>query len=806
MTLEHIPINSKQYWDDRFNSDWEGNSGRQQTLYFCNIAESMFPDWFVSLLLKGASFADVGCAEGDGTNFFAERYPNSKFTGLDFSEAAINKAKKHYPKQNFIQAEVQNINSKFDIVFSSNTLEHFINPFEILNHLFRITNKYTVILIPFQEYERFKEHFYTFDYKDFDINYSNFSIVYAHEFDCGKEPNIYWAGKQLLVIYAHKDVLLEHKCTLHDYINSLSMNYSEMKIDRDKAQNQLEEMNLLIKSQQETIFNQTKLIEQIYRDKEQLHSERDLLKKDKEIALTENEKLQIKLEATRRELDDLLTPYRQMEEQFKDLKSAFMLSHEAEKTLEKEIDYLKKQLEWLLSEKYSADVELQSIKSSTLWAVGSKYYYLRDNTPIVKEAYKGLRIWKRYGFRTLVKKIYSKVKLKKDRMSLNVSLQSVYSDISKKFEQKDVDGIVIIPSAFEFKELYNQRTINLAKYLSKNNKAVLFVVWQWAKGEEINKNLREVHSNVFQIALYDFIESMHLLDAFENVKYKKAILNIPSKKWNEVMFNLKVKHFEIIYDIMDDWEEFQRVGQASWYQQESEESVILNADRVYAVSSALVEKFLYLRKDITCIGNGYYPDLLGIDKRDIATRTRNKTENVKLGYFGHLTESWFDWELVEEILSKDNFIVEVIGYGVSEEKLSQLKKYDNFNYVGTVEPNQLYKYVEEWDIGLIPFIESNLSVAVDPIKVYEYLYFGLKVVVTGIPHLQSYPNVYYYDQGNESLTIASFIEKVYAAEVSESLEMKLNEFLEKTLWDNRFEQLLNNPINCYSEIYKYESN
>lgn len=102
-----------------------------------------------------------------------------------------------------------------------------------------------------------------------------------------------------------------------------------------------------------------------------------------------------------------------MEEQFKDLKSAFMLSHEAEKTLEKEIDYLKKQLEWLLSEKYSADVELQSIKSSTLWAVGSKYYYLRDNTPIVKEAYKGLRIWKRYGFRTLVKKIYSKVKLKK---------------------------------------------------------------------------------------------------------------------------------------------------------------------------------------------------------------------------------------------------------------------------------------------------------------------------------------------------------------------------------------------------------
>ncbi len=42
---------------------------------------------------------------------------------------------------------------------------------------------------------------------------------------------------------------------------------------------------------------------------------------------------------------------------------------------------------------------------------------------------------------------------------------------------------------------------------------------------------------------------------------------------------------------------------------------------------------------------------------------------------------------------------------------------------------------------MIPFKSGRLSEAVDPIKIYEYFYFGLPVIVTGIKHLEQYPNV-----------------------------------------------------------------
>lgn len=826
--MEYSSINSKQYWEQRFINDWEENSGRQQTLYFCQLAESLFPDWFNALLIEGATVADVGCAEGDCTHFLASRYPKSTFTGIDFSGTAIQKAKSYYPEQTFIQGSIQEIDLNFDVVFTSNTLEHFTEPFEILKHLFRITNKYLAILIPFQEYERFKEHFYTFDYHDFDLNVDNFTIVFSEEYDCGKQPNIYWKGKQLLVIYAHKDMLTDHNLTLRDYINSLSTNYNNVNMELNNLKSQVmqfekinAEQSSIITSQQETILVNTKLVDQINKDfsqvnreKETLHQEirgligiKEKLQIENEVAYNEIQQLNLQVESANQEILDLKKHQYEINQQLTDLKNALISSSEEEISITKELNYHKSQIDWLLSEKYKVDIELQAIKSSTLWVIGTKYYAFRDRTPIIKDLFKALRVWKRYGFRTLIKNVISKIKRSfKNNETPNLSVNLLYDEIVKKFNANELDGITVIPSAFEFKDLYNQRTINLAKYLAENKKAVLFVVWQWSREDIVKNTLKEVYPNVYQISLYDFFDNIECLDAFKKFLYKKAILNIPSKNWSEAMLTLKVKGFEIIYDIMDEWEEFHKVGQAAWYDKEFEESFILNANRVYAVSKPLVNKFSYLRKDISCIGNGYYTNLLGEEHKFISRKSEKKDGFTRIGYFGHLTESWFDWSLIEDILQNEKNMVEIIGYGAKEETITQLKKYSNFKYIGTIDPNMLYDYAKEWDIGLIPFKKSALSEAVDPIKVYEYIYFGLKVIVTGISHIQDYPNVFYYNYDKEDKSIVGFIEEVKSNKYSKEVEEKINHFLVETTWEKRFEKMLGNSINCYTEIYNYDSN
>ena len=86
-------------------------------------------------------------------------------------------------------------------------------------------------------------------------------------------------------------------------------------------------------------------------------------------------------------------------------------------------------------------------------------------------------------------------------------------------------------------------------------------------------------------------------------------------------------------------------------------------------------------------------------------------------------------------------------------------------------------------MGIIPFVQSALSEAVDPIKIYEYLYFGLPVVVTGIGHLKDYPQTYFSTRA----TINQAIAKVLS---DSTCEGELEAFLRRTTWEARFDSLL----------------
>ncbi len=51
---------------------------------------------------------------------------------------------------------------------------------------------------------------------------------------------------------------------------------------------------------------------------------------------------------------------------------------------------------------------------------------------------------------------------------------------------------------------------------------------------------------------------------------------------------------------------------------------------------------------------------------------------------------------------------------------------------------------------MIPFKKTALSMAADPIKLYEYIYMGLPVVVTGISHIG------FHDMVKVAKTMAEF--------------------------------------------------
>jgi glycosyltransferase involved in cell wall biosynthesis len=82
-------------------------------------------------------------------------------------------------------------------------------------------------------------------------------------------------------------------------------------------------------------------------------------------------------------------------------------------------------------------------------------------------------------------------------------------------------------------------------------------------------------------------------------------------------------------------------------------------------------------------------------------------------------------------------IVLVGPVALSEEALGKLQ-HPNVHILGVRRYDELPAYVQHFDVGIIPYVLSAWTVAVDPLKLLEYLAAGLPVVSTAIPEAAKY--------------------------------------------------------------------
>src|SRR6185436_15289012 len=85
------------------------------------------------------------------------------------------------------------------------------------------------------------------------------------------------------------------------------------------------------------------------------------------------------------------------------------------------------------------------------------------------------------------------------------------------------------------------------------------------------------------------------------------LCTLPDAHLLESARSLRAEGYHIHYDIMDDWEEFHRSGEAAWYSAAVEREMVQLSDTLSAVSGKLARKFAALRNDIAVIPNGYDP-------------------------------------------------------------------------------------------------------------------------------------------------------------------------------------------------------
>ncbi len=360
-----------------------------------------------------------------------------------------------------------------------------------------------------------------------------------------------------------------------------------------------------------------------------------------------------------------------------------------------------------------------------------------------------------------------------------ISLEAVkYHDDLQDFVSNavntDVNKIFTIFSPVAFSEDEGQRVTNLALEMLKLNYVVTFVYWRWNTNETCQQNPE--YQNLFQIPIDIFIKDPDLLFRRMPSSIQRILLiEFPYPGFFEAIAVADASGWVTIYDVIDDWEDFARVGQAEWFDPEFEKHLVATTDAVAAVNQNLVDKFSSMRASgIKIIPNGSSSGIASNQEKQELERGE-----ITLGYFGYLTDSWFDWDLVKNVAERNReWKIYIVGYG-DVPPSDDLP--NNVILLGKKPRRILSAYAANWDVGIVPFKPGGVARSADPIKIYEYIAMNLPVVGTGIQPPMG---------GERFVRIANgssdFVEQVIkTTRESQVFHSERLSFIQKCTWDKR---------------------
>ena len=285
-------------------------------------------------------------------------------------------------------------------------------------------------------------------------------------------------------------------------------------------------------------------------------------------------------------------------------------------------------------------------------------------------------------------------------------------------------GLVVLTSGTFLDVDEGQRPTQLALQLAAQGYVVVFVYWRWTREEWRPQD--HLDRGIVQIPVDLVLERFPLVFRDSPFRRRHFLLCFPHAGFFEPIAMARARGFTVAYDVMDDWMEFSRVGQAVWYDEAFERHLLGTADAVFAVNEPLACHLRALGCEApVVVPNGVSPAIADVDEE----RPLEKGA-ITVGYFGYLAGAWFDWDLVAGAArSRPDWRFHLIGYGGGPEGLELPS---NLILLGKKPQRQLAGFARNWDVAVVPFRAERLAAGADPIKTYEYLAMGLPVVTTGV--------------------------------------------------------------------------
>lgn len=140
-----------EYWEERFTSATSHHSS-QNVMIASDFIRNITPTISKSII-ESSSIIEIGCGTGELSYILNKNY-GCKIIGTDLSEKGMEFANSRYSNENLSYKVFDCFNQKssenYSLSICSNTLEHFLDPFAMIDKILEFSEK-LILLVPFNQ-------------------------------------------------------------------------------------------------------------------------------------------------------------------------------------------------------------------------------------------------------------------------------------------------------------------------------------------------------------------------------------------------------------------------------------------------------------------------------------------------------------------------------------------------------------------------------------------------------------------------------------------------------------------------------
>ena len=832
--MQQTNINTLEYWNQKFGKSWDENGGKTQTMFFSSLILMALPQKITDEIReKQYSIGDVSCGEGDGLPILHAEFPANQIVGYDFSEAAILRARQDYPEFPFKTANLFEEKYPEKVLICSNTMEHFDEPWNVLERLTESKPNYIIIAVPWEEPEEEmqEEHVYRFDENNVLNQCGGYKVIDFAIFDTSGLDHTPWPGKQLIMIYApEKDETPPIRIEVNDVVRSrmeesahdlqnLSLLYNVIFRQSALLRNSSNRWQKSLRKEQQT--ENILECQNSYYTRRLFDSEQEIYNWRKRCSDAETQLHQKNIAILHRVADKAYRfaarhPFvRKMAKGLKKiLKKSTAVEEKTSRMIQLDVGLRNYTGQYVLvfgknqhtMAQAAADLGYYSIETADDIKVATDHLLMTIQPEemasaldlIEKNFKKGILFAESD---TQLEKFYDKVfrcvykgDVKKLKFAIRLDEQETACDtltqtLLQVEKTVDLENDVVVLSVIDWDYRF-QRPQHIAAGLARLGNRVFYVNSTFDRTAVENKkgvaciSLQACVSNIYHVSsceeIYDVYRALE--DVIKSHNIRNATLIVEYPLWQPIVEKLAAQYnFKIVFDYLDDFGGFTETNDNALLLP-SFEKLREKSDVIFASSEYLYQKAQAVNTNVEMVRNG--TEFSHFNQ----AVNGHKNERPVIGYYGAIAD-WFAHELIYQSAKKLTGYDFVLIGDYTHGNVEKLQTLSNVKFLGEKGYEELPQYLSSFDVALIPFDSSlELIKATNPVKFYEYLSAGKKIVATKIPELAEYEGRFALLE-NDAEGFASAIERCVNGTDGLANEEERIEFARRNDWLCRIEDI-----------------